>query len=57
MMLRLFFLKQGPLTFPIHLFHGFSFLRSEIVLLFAKVCYTFEENIFLPPCFYEKCCP
>ena len=43
------FLKQGPLTFPIHLFHGFSFLRSEIVLLFAKVCFTFEQKIFLPP--------
>ena len=49
MMLRLFFLKQGPVTFPIHLFDGFSFLRSEMVLLFAKVCYTFEEKIFLPP--------
>ena len=48
-MQRLVFLKQGPLTFPIYLFHGFSFLRSEIVLLFAKVCFTFEQKIFLPP--------
>ena len=57
MMQRLVFLKPGPLTFSIHLFHGFSFLRSEIVLLFAKVCYTFEENNFLPPWFYEKSHP
>ena len=57
MMLRLFFLKQGPLTFPIHLFDGFSFLRSEMVLLFAKVCYTFEEKFFLWPWFYQKSRP
>ena len=49
MMLRLVFLEQGLVTFPIHLPDGVSFLRSEMVLPFAKVCYAFEENIFLPP--------
>ena len=34
----------------------FHFLRSEIVLIFAKVCYKFEQKNFLPPGFYEKSC-
>ena len=47
-------LKTGALTFAIHSLHGFSILRSEIILLFAKVCYTFEEKNFVPPSFCEK---
>ena len=44
------FLKGGAGTFPIKFFQGLSFLHSEITLLFAKLCYAFEEKLFfLPP--------
>ena len=37
-------------TFPIQFFQGLSFLPLKITLLFAKLCYAFEEKkIFLPP--------
>ena len=37
----------GADTCPIKVFHGLSFLHSsEITLLFAKLCYAFEEKLF-----------
>ena len=40
------FLKGKPGTFPIQFFQGLSFLHLEITLLFAKLCYAFEEKFF-----------
>ena len=40
-------LKRGEAgAFPIKYFQGLSFLHSEIILLFAKLCYAFEEKLF-----------
>ena len=39
------------------MFQGLSLLHSEIILLSAKLCYTFEVTLFfLPTQFYEKSC-
>ena len=40
----------GGLFSYLILFQGLSFLHLEITLLFAKLCYAFEEK----PQFYEK---
>ena len=40
------FLKGGG-TFPILFFQGLSVLHLEITLPFAKLCYAFEEKLFL----------
>ena len=39
-------LKRAAGTFAIYLFQGLSFLHSEIILLSAKLCYTFEITPF-----------
>ena len=39
-------LKGGACTFPIYFFQGLPFLHLEITLLFAKLCYAFEEKLF-----------
>ena len=36
----------GTGTFPVYFFPGLSFLHLEIILLFAKLCYTFEGELF-----------
>ena len=42
------FLKGGGAdTFPISFFQGLSFLRLEITLPFAKLCYAFEKTNFI----------
>ena len=38
--------REGGGTFPIKFFQDLSFLHSEITLLFAKLCYAFEEKLF-----------
>ena len=45
--------RAGPLkrgggagTFPIQFFQGLAFLHLEITLLFAELCYAFEEKLF-----------
>ena len=40
------FLKGGLALFVFNFFQGFSFLHVEITLLFAKLCYAFEEKSF-----------
>ena len=41
------FLKGiGAGSFPILFFQDLSFLHLEITLLFAKLCYAFEEKLF-----------
>ena len=40
------FFKERAGTFPIQFFEGLSFLHLEITLLFAKLCYAFEEKLF-----------
>ena len=37
--------EGGACTFPISFFQVLSFLHLEIVLLFAKLCYAFEEKL------------
>ena len=32
-------------AFPIEFFQGLPFLHLEVALLFAKLCYTFEEKL------------
>ena len=39
------FLKEETSTFPILIFQRLSFLHLQIALLFAKLCYAFEENL------------
>ena len=39
-------LKKGAGIFPIRFFQVLSFLQGKIILLFAKLCYTFEDNFF-----------
>ena len=41
-------LKKGAGIFPIRFFQVLSFLQGKIILLFAKLCYTFEDK-FPPP--------
>ena len=36
----------GAGTFLIQFFQGLAFLHSEITLLFAELCYAFEEKLF-----------
>ena len=38
--------RRGAGTFPMYFFQAFSFLHLEITLLFAKLCYAFEEKFF-----------
>ena len=38
----------GAGTFSTWFFRGLSFLHLEIILLIAKLCYTFEEKLFFP---------
>ena len=40
------FLKWGADTLPISFFQSLSFLHLEITLLFAEICYAFEEKLF-----------
>ena len=40
------FLTVGAATFPISFFQSSSFLHLEIILLFAKLCYAYEEKLF-----------
>ena len=42
-------LKKGAGIFPIRFFQVLSFLQGKIILLFAKLCYTFEDKFFFPP--------
>ena len=37
---------MGAGFFPIYFFQGLLFLLLEIILVFAKLCYTFEEELF-----------
>ena len=40
-------LKTRGLTIsPFYFFKGLSHLHLEIILLFGKLCYTFEEKLF-----------
>ena len=43
------FLKEGGWHFSYLIFQGLPFLHLEITLPFAKLCYAFEEKLFLPP--------
>ena len=40
------FLKGGLALFVFNFFQGLSFLHVEITILFAKLCYAFEEKTF-----------
>ena len=42
-------LKKGAGIFPIRFFQVLSFLQGKIILLFAKLCYTFEDKFFFYP--------
>ena len=42
-------LKKGAGIFPIQFFQVLSFLQGKIILLFAKLCYTFEDKFFFSP--------
>ena len=42
-------LKKGAGIFPIQFFQVLSFLQGKIILLFAKLCYTFEDKFFFFP--------
>ena len=44
-------LKKGAGIFPIRFFQVLSFLQGKIILLFAKLCYTFEDRFPPPPQF------
>ena len=44
MVLRQVFLKRKMANFATFFFQGLSFLHLEIILLFEKLCYTFEEK-------------
>ena len=47
MVQRQVFLKGGDWHFfQSNFFQGLSFLYSEITLIFAKLCYVFEERFF-----------
>ena len=38
---------RGAGTFPIYFFQGLTFLHLKITFPFAKLCYAFEEKLFL----------
>ena len=42
-------LKRAAGIFPFSFFQGLSVLYLDIILLFAKLFYTFEEKLFFSP--------
>ena len=46
MVQRQVFLKDGVVIFLFNFIQGFSFLYLEIIFLFQKLCYSFEEELF-----------